>query len=271
MPQETTRKSLSKKIRFEVFKRDAFTCQYCGRKAPDVVLQIDHIEPVSKGGTNEFLNLVTSCVACNSGKSDRRLSDNSVLEKQRQQLQDLQERKEQIEMLFEWKKGLMDLDDQVTQELSDVWSAAAPGFSLNQSGLNGLRKLTKQFSVDEIITAMHISAEQYLRFVDDSPTQESVENAWKKVGGICNNRKRDASNPDLKRLRYIRGILRNRLNYIVEDEALKLLEQTYALGASVENREKHALAADRWTDWRDEVQEFVWKQKAEGPVLKANE
>ena len=44
------RKALSQKIRFEVFKRDSFTCQYCGRKAPDVVLQVDHIVPVAKGG-----------------------------------------------------------------------------------------------------------------------------------------------------------------------------------------------------------------------------
>lgn len=33
------RKSISKKLRFEVFKRDGFTCQYCGRMAPDVVLE----------------------------------------------------------------------------------------------------------------------------------------------------------------------------------------------------------------------------------------
>ena len=37
------RKTLSKKIRFEVFKRDKFTCQYCGRMSPDVILEVDHI------------------------------------------------------------------------------------------------------------------------------------------------------------------------------------------------------------------------------------
>ncbi len=52
------RKAISKKVRFEVFKRDSFTCQYCGAKAPDVVLNCDHIEPVSKGGTNKLLNLI---------------------------------------------------------------------------------------------------------------------------------------------------------------------------------------------------------------------
>jgi len=42
------RKAISKKLRFEVYKRDKFTCQYCGRKAPDVILEIDHINPVAK-------------------------------------------------------------------------------------------------------------------------------------------------------------------------------------------------------------------------------
>jgi 5-methylcytosine-specific restriction endonuclease McrA len=55
------RKSMSKKLRFEVFKRDSFACQYCGNKAPDVVLEVDHINPVSKGGDNSILNLITSC------------------------------------------------------------------------------------------------------------------------------------------------------------------------------------------------------------------
>lgn len=52
------RTPISKKLRFEVFKRDKFACNYCGKQAPNVVLEIDHIEPVSKGGTNEILALL---------------------------------------------------------------------------------------------------------------------------------------------------------------------------------------------------------------------
>ena len=44
------RKTISKKIRFEVFKRDSFTCQYCGRMAPYIVLEVDHINAVANGG-----------------------------------------------------------------------------------------------------------------------------------------------------------------------------------------------------------------------------
>ena len=50
------RKAISKKLRFEVFKRDNFTCQYCGRMAPDVILEVDHINPVKNGGDNNREN-----------------------------------------------------------------------------------------------------------------------------------------------------------------------------------------------------------------------
>lgn len=56
--------------RFEVFKRDDFTCQYCGRnvKKHKVVLTIDHIVPKKRGGSEDILNLTTACLTCNLGK-----------------------------------------------------------------------------------------------------------------------------------------------------------------------------------------------------------
>jgi len=71
----TEQKTISKSLRFDTFKRDAFTCQYCGQRPPDVVLELDHIHPVSKGGDNDEMNLVTSCFDCNRGKRDKVLKD----------------------------------------------------------------------------------------------------------------------------------------------------------------------------------------------------
>ncbi|MGE0674894.1 MAG: HNH endonuclease, partial [Methylibium sp.] len=62
--------AVSVRTRFEVFKRDDFTCAYCGRRSPDVVLQVDHILAVANGGSDDSINLITSCWECNSGKSD---------------------------------------------------------------------------------------------------------------------------------------------------------------------------------------------------------
>lgn len=61
--------SLSKKIRFEVFKRDGFRCAYCGKTPPDALLEVDHIVPKAEGGPDDINNLITACFDCNRGKS----------------------------------------------------------------------------------------------------------------------------------------------------------------------------------------------------------
>ena len=58
-------------LRHEVFKRDNYTCQECGATKKDgAKLHIDHIIPVSQGGTDELDNLQTLCDKCNLNKSN---------------------------------------------------------------------------------------------------------------------------------------------------------------------------------------------------------
>ncbi len=61
--------ALSKRLRYEVMRRDAFTCRYCGGGAPEVELTVDHVQPTTLGGSDEASNLVTACASCNAGKS----------------------------------------------------------------------------------------------------------------------------------------------------------------------------------------------------------
>ena len=58
------------KRRFSILMRFSFTCQYCGRKPPEVILEIDHILPRAKGGRTTKENLTVSCRECNQGKTD---------------------------------------------------------------------------------------------------------------------------------------------------------------------------------------------------------
>ncbi len=66
---------VSVRTRFEVFKRDSFTCRYCGQQSPTVVLEVDHIVPVCDGGSDDTINLTTSCWNCNRGKAGVPLGD----------------------------------------------------------------------------------------------------------------------------------------------------------------------------------------------------
>jgi hypothetical protein len=120
--EKKQRKPISKKIRFEVFKRDSFKCQYCGRSAPDVILNVDHIVPVAEGGTKDIMNLITSCFDCNSGKGTRQLSDNTIIQKQYNELEKLNERREQLEMMIAWRESLEGLQNTELEYFESVFS-----------------------------------------------------------------------------------------------------------------------------------------------------
>ncbi|WP_145265031.1 HNH endonuclease [Calycomorphotria hydatis] len=57
--------------RRNLFRRDQFTCQYCGAKPGSTELTIDHVLPKSKGGKTSWENCVLACVRCNHRKADR--------------------------------------------------------------------------------------------------------------------------------------------------------------------------------------------------------
>jgi len=56
-----------RKIRAAVLKRDRYSCHYCGARPVNVV---DHLRPVSRGGTDDEANLIAACPGCNSAKGD---------------------------------------------------------------------------------------------------------------------------------------------------------------------------------------------------------
>jgi hypothetical protein len=63
------RKPISRRLRFEILRRDNYACRYCGGSAPDVALTVDHVLPVALGGGDDPSNLVTACAGCNAGKT----------------------------------------------------------------------------------------------------------------------------------------------------------------------------------------------------------
>jgi len=64
--------------RKNLYKRDGYTCQYCGRRMPSEELSIDHVLPKSKGGHTTWTNCVLSCIRCNVRKGNRTPADAGV-------------------------------------------------------------------------------------------------------------------------------------------------------------------------------------------------
>lgn len=72
--------AVSKRLRYEILRRDNHACRYCGGIAPDVALTVDHVVPVALGGSDDPSNLVTACRDCNAGKSSAAAHPETVAE-----------------------------------------------------------------------------------------------------------------------------------------------------------------------------------------------
>ena len=65
-----------REVRFtrrNIFFRDRNRCQYCGKVFPQAELNLDHVVPLSRGGTSSWDNVVCACIPCNSRKGNRML------------------------------------------------------------------------------------------------------------------------------------------------------------------------------------------------------
>ena len=202
------RKAISKKMRFEVLKRDKFTCQYCGKQSPSVILHLDHIKPVSKGGKNSLLNLVTSCVDCNLGKGARELSDESELEKQKAHLSALSEKQDQIKMMIDWRESMIDSDELMVTSVVKVIDKHLANWSMSPSSIGDVRSLVCKGSYGQLMESIKSAKVKYGHVKDKDMASEFITKSLKLF-----NQNQD---PVKQKVNYAKGIARNRFSYFDE-------------------------------------------------------
>lgn len=152
-------------------------------------MHIDHIIPVSKGGTNDLINLVTSCSDCNLGKGATELSDDSIVKKQQKRIKELSDRNEQLEMMLEWRNDLQNIKDKEIEEIkSYIGKKCDHLYSVNENGSKKITRWLRDFSILEILESIDIAFEQYY-----DGSQNSIQIIFSKTPGICNNRKNGQS------------------------------------------------------------------------------
>jgi hypothetical protein len=174
------RKQISKKTRFDVFKRDGFVCQYCGAHPPMVVLEVDHIQPVAQGGGNEMDNLVTACFECNRGKSDRTLSD--VPQSLQDKAAEVLEREAQIkgyQAAMDKKKSRIEEEGEMVRE---VYERFNKGYTLNEKSMVTVRLFIEKLGVHEVCSAM-----------ERAYSKARKDQEFRYFCGICWNKIREAS------------------------------------------------------------------------------
>lgn len=155
----STRKNIPPRVRFEVLKRDSFTCTYCGAKSPGVVLQVDHIDPVAAGGGNEIDNLTTSCSKCNGGKGAVPLTVSAGAHVRAAALQRQQEIADVDAAYNEWLRERREAAEMLGDALCSLWSERAlfGVYQLSETGRSTMRRFAGQLVEEEIREAIDIA------------------------------------------------------------------------------------------------------------------
>lgn len=179
MPKSNARKAISTRTRFEVFKRDGFTCQYCGATPPDVILHVDHILAVANGGSNDAGNLATSCSRCNLGKSDVPLY--SVPRSLSQQASEASERSEQMDAYARLIREVRARDEQALWDVAEIIEPGASG-GYSRDKCSGIEMFIKKIGYAATLEAAHIASGKY----------GAGSRRFKYFCGVCWNRVREA-------------------------------------------------------------------------------
>lgn len=182
------RTPIGKKLRFEVFKRDGFMCQYCGQHPPQTILEIDHIHPVSKGGTNDIDNLMTSCQPCNRGKgaNDLEVAPLSIAEK----TAILAEKQAQ---LAEFNKLQEAIKERQQQEIIRISDCFAKHWDCGRAHEASIARFLNELGYYDVEDAALIAASKFGTQVFDlekgAPGSNQVlQKAFRYFCGICHNK-----------------------------------------------------------------------------------
>lgn len=205
-----------------------------------------------------MMNLVTSCESCNGGKSDRQLTDNSVLEKQRQQLQELNVKREQLEMMIQWRDGLKSLKDDVVDIVVVKIEECIDPFTVNDNGRKAIKRWLRIYKIEEILDAIELAADKKLT---QELTPEVTGAFFDYIPRIAATKRKP---PEEQRILYIRGILKNRI-YINQNHVMSYLKAWVSYGLDLDELTEFAKTVPNWTTFKEWVSERIREAQEEIP------
>jgi len=298
-----TRGTLSKTVRFSVFKRNSFACRYCGATAPNVQLHVDHVVPVADGGRDDFDNLVTACAACNFGKGARNLADDERIAlkdrgalagggnsldarelidpvaqdddpaigaanfaNRHEQAQAIEERRAQLEMVIEWREEIVGLQDEAVDAL-DRRIVARTGLPMSEECRQRMRRWVRQYGLTAIYEALEDALDQMLEWRDGVLLLASWERAFAAIPQVAELRQAARDKPYFREFVYICDLLRRRLPNVNELRCLRLMEDGVGAGVSIEAMKAFARTVKSWTAFRRGLEEFISDYGSAGHVL----
>lgn len=206
------RKSLSKKLRFEVFRRDGFMCRYCGNRPPEVALEVDHINPVARGGDNDPLNLVSSCVDCNRGKKARVLTEFAPRPDADMAYMELQQEIAEAERYLGAKRSRDEAFARVYRALMEVWSDAISAKDWPREAV--VKSWLARYPAEDVESAIIATGSKWL-----SGSLRNFSDVIRYVWGVLKNQDRASEHSDPARVA-LASVMREIASLDLNGEAL---------------------------------------------------
>lgn len=168
--------AISKRLRYEILRRDNHQCRYCGATASDTKLTIDHVTPVALGGSDDPSNLVAACRDCNAGKSSSNPDEPLV---------------ETIaDDALRWAQAMR----QAAEEIAAASGATEKVLKAVRTKWNRLESSYRDELPDDwagTVVAFHkagLSRDDLLEMVDAAFHKQFIKNRWAYFYGCCRKR-----------------------------------------------------------------------------------
>jgi len=186
---------VSVRTRFEVFKRDRFTCHYCGQTPPAVLLEVDHVVPRAAGGSDDMENLITACQDCNRGKSSKLLTEGSAPTVSRAATEELEDRIAQARAYAEAMQTYRQIEEVDVQAVIAAWAATFQAEVVETGNgskwmlkeweqfprRSSIRTILRRLPLHDVLDAVDVSA----GFADRDENGWASERVCRYFYGVC--------------------------------------------------------------------------------------
>jgi hypothetical protein len=237
-------------VRFEILQRDSYSCQFCGRRPPDVTLEVERLRPLLEGGSLSQANLITVCGECSVGRRAAMAKGFRSPEP----AQDLPPvyratRSTSMDPPTWWRDEMIRHVEGVIARLAAMLGELM-GEPMSDFVVRDIRNLIRRYGCDTVDACFQDEIVNHAGQRDTLPAD--ADHFREFMVGLTRQLAHQTRGTDKApdpRLYRIRGVLRSRLKYVREDEVLKAMQDASFAGVPLDMLEQAAQTTRSWPEF----------------------
>jgi hypothetical protein len=178
-------------------------------------------------------------------------------------IDELEERLQQLKMLINWRKGMLNIRKQQLTNLITYWEDKIPDFETNNDQKKFLAAYISKYSSDEIMAAMDMTVDKFIKFNDDGTIDRtSILTAFSKIPEICQTKTEIVNAHETDGLQRIHNQLEKGIGgFFDSNRANQWLNYARSWEVPIDDLFKMASSVKSWTEFSVNIDKMVEKQK----------